>query len=73
MELADSIQNPKSEIQDLAEGRKEDFELRAREAHPARSEFGLPLAFELLSPDHYIPRTLRAERRTAVPVVVHAR
>src|SRR5437867_265747 len=61
MELADSLENPKSEIRDPKEILKPNTETTSPESQIRASGFGLPSDFGFRDSDLYAPHTLRAE------------
>jgi WD40 repeat protein len=63
MELADAVENPKSEIRNPKEVRNPSAETPSKNQELRAADFGVLSAFDLRSSDLYEPRTLRSDLR----------
>jgi serine/threonine protein kinase len=70
MELADAVENPKSESRNPKEARNPNEQTDTAKEKLRASGFGLPSSFDIRHSDFYTPRTLKHDLRTrgALPV-----
>ena len=70
MELADAVENPKSECRNPKEARNPNEQTDTAKEKLRASGFGLPSSFDIRRSDFYTPRTLKHDLRTrgALPV-----